>query len=244
MKFHSLFLWLIISVVTISCNKFDDIEPAGNSLSFAFVFQVNGEDFEINTQYDIDGTAVSFDVLNYYLSGLYIQQANGLEINLQNEYLLAGPNGIVTLNGGVDVSNITKVKFFIGVDSVANNQTEVDFLDRPSIDPLSLQNPAMHWNWNTGYRFLRIDGNVDTDGNGTVDTGVAYHLGTDPFLKNFDFNTNIQIVEGANVVSFVLDLGVLFEGVDMSTELETHTVDNLPLAQRLFDNLSRAMTVR
>ena len=244
MKFHSLLLWLVISATAISCNKFDDIEPTGNSLSFAFHFQVNGEDFEINTQYDINGTAVTFDVLRYYLSGLYMQQANGLEINLQDEYLLVGPNGMVTLNGGVDASNITRIKFFIGVDSVANNQSEADFLDRPSIDPLSLQNPSMHWNWNTGYKFLRIDGNVDTDGNGTIDTPIAYHLGTDQFLKNFDINTNIRMVEGANVVSFILDLGALFTGVDMSTERETHTGDNLALAQRLYDNLSIAMTVR
>jgi len=234
---------LFFGLMNLGCNKFDDIENTGSNLSLAFNVLVEGEDFEPGTVYEINGSTVTFDVVQYYLGGLQLRQANGFEINLQDQYLLIGPGGFANLNGLLQVSNITDVKFFIGVDSLTNRQSEVDFVDRPASDPLSLKDPSMHWNWNTGYKFLRIDGNADTDGDGIVDTGIAYHLGSDPFLKDFDFKTDIQMQEGNNTVSFVLDLAALFDGVDLSTELDTHTGNNLPLAQLLFDNLSTAMTV-
>ncbi len=227
---------------SIGCNKLDDVEQTGANLIFAFDILVNGEDFETGTVYDINGTAVSFDIVSYYVGGLVLKQGEA-EISLQNNYLLASPGFRAGLNGTIAPVNITGVDFFIGVDSITNGQAEVDFIDRPSSDPLGLQDPDMHWNWNTGYKFLRVDGDADTDGDGIVDTGIAYHLGSDPLLKNFSFSTDIPLQVGENTLSFVLDLGSFFEGVDLSTELDTHTGNNLPLAQRLHDNLSTAVTV-
>jgi hypothetical protein len=132
----------------------------------------------------------------------------------------------------------------VGVDPVTNAQTEMDFTSRQPSDPLSIKDPDMHWNWMTGYKFLRVDGDADTDGDGTVDTGIAYHIGSDPFLKNYEISKTIPLKNGQNTMYFTLDLNIFFNGVDLSTELDTHTSNNIPLAERLAENMTTAISIR
>ena len=234
----------LIGLTWSGCNKDEDNEPAAPSLTFDFAFEVNGEPLELGKTFMINGTAISFDVANYYVGGIRFKHANGAEVSFQNQYLLAGLNNSATVTGDLEMSDLTQVDFFIGVDPVTNAQTEADFTNREASDPLAIKDPSMHWNWNTGYKFVRVDGDADTDGDGVVDTGVAYHLGSDPFLKNFSFNRTMAIEGGENNLTFVLDLADFFHEVDLSTELDTHTGNNLPLAQRLYDNLDRAIDIR
>ncbi len=232
---------LILSLIY-SCSKDEDMDPA--TLKIEFDFSVGGEDLEFGKVYTINGDAVSFDVANYYIGGISFGQANGTTINLTDQYLLGGLQNSATLSNEIERSDITDVKFFIGVDPSTNSQSETDFTSRPSSDPLGIQDPSMHWNWNTGYKFVRFDGDVDTDGDGTVDTGVAYHLGSDAMLKNLEYAANVSIDEGENTLTFSFDLAQFFTGVDLSTELDTHTGNNLPLATRLRDNLDNAISIQ
>ena len=232
-------------ILTLSCNNDKDAEvPMSAQLIFAFDFNVAGEPLEFGTPYEINETVVSFEATNFYIGGLIMQQQNGVTISLDGQYLLAGLGNTATINTPLDISDITNVKFFVGVDSITNAQSEADFTSRPASDPLSIKDPDMHWNWMTGYKFIRVDGDADTDGDGEVDTGVAYHIGSDPFLKRYDINKILPLSSGQNTLYFTLDLAEFFNGVDLSTELDTHTSNNLPLAQRLFDNMSTAISVR
>ncbi len=236
-------LAIILALFGLACSKDNDSEPDMATLAFAFDFHVDGESLELGKDYTINGTTVSFDVANFYIGGIELEQANGTTIGLQNQYLLAGLDNTATLNGEIEVSDISKARFFVGVDPTTNSQSETDFTSRPSNDPLGIQDPAMHWNWNTGYKFLRMDGNTDTDGDGVTETGVAYHLGSDPMLKNFDLTTQIDLEGGENTLTFSFDLATFFTGVDLSTELDTHTGNNLPLAELLHENLGNALTL-
>jgi hypothetical protein len=91
---------------------------------------------------------------------------------------------------------------------------------------------------------LRVDGKVDIDGDGMVETPIAYHLGSDSMLKNFDLSTAKTLKSGENNLVVSFDLAAFFEGVDLKVELDTHTGNNLPLAQRLRDNLDSAITIK
>ena len=164
-------------------------------------------------------------------------------IDLTNNYYLAGLDRITTVVGDFPISNVAKIDYFVGVDATNNAQTEQDFTSRGSNDPLGLQDPAMHWNWNTGYKFLRVDGEVDTDGDGTVDTPIAYHIGSNPLLTIL-VQGNYPIEGGKNVMTFTLNLNEFFRGIDIKTEVDTHTGNNLALAQRLVANMSTAITVK
>lgn len=238
-----LVMLIAIGIAWSGCKKDEEPEPDPATLKFEFAFKVGGEDVAYGQTYNLNGTVVSFDVINYYLGGLVLTQANGLSINLEDQYILAGVGNSATLNGELELSDIIGAKFFIGVDPRTNSQTETDFTNRPAGDPLGLQDPAMHWNWNTGYKFLRIDGDADTDADGLVNEGIAYHLGSDPFLKNYDLAKTIAISSGENTLTFTLDVTQFFNGVDLSKELDTHTGNNLPLAEQLLANMTNAVSL-
>ena len=234
--------FLVILTLATGCKK-DADEPTVANLQLELDFNVSGEALEFNKDYTINGTKIRFSAARYYLGGLRITQENNAVIDFSTQYLLAEPGAGAIVNEPVAISNIKNVKYFVGVDSITNQMSESDFTNRPTGDPLGIQDPSMHWSWNTGYRFLRVDGMVDTDGDGTADTPVAYHLGNNPMLKNIDINTSILIQGGDNKLTFGFDLAQFFAGVDFPNELETHVGDNLPLATKLRDNLPAAMTV-
>ncbi|MBX2817851.1 MAG: hypothetical protein KTR24_17730 [Saprospiraceae bacterium] len=237
---------LVASIVlAIGCNKdSDDDGPDTASLVLDFSFKSGAEDVALGETYTINGTAIDFEAINYYVGGLKLTQENGNTVDIGNQYLLAGIGNTASLQGTLEISNFSDAVFFVGVDETTNAQTEADFTSRPPGDPLGIQDPAMHWNWMTGYKFLRIDGNVDVDGDGTTETPVAYHLGSAAMLKNLSFTETISISKGANTVTFELDLAKLFANVDLTTELDTHTGNNLPLAERLRDNLEQALDLK
>jgi hypothetical protein len=244
MKTNTFFLALFfVGMISTSGCKKDADEPTVAYLQFQMDFNVAGEALELNKDYTINGTKIRFIAANYYMGGLKITQENNDVVDFSNQYLLAGLGSGAVVNEAVAISNIKNVKFFVGVDSITNKMSESDFTNRPTGDPLGMQNPSMHWSWSTGYRFLRVDGIADTDGDGTPETAVEYHLGNNPMLKNIDINASILIKAGDNRLTFGFDLAQFFAGVDFPTELATHVHDNLTLATKLRDNLPAAMTV-
>lgn len=245
MKFSTVFLLILTSgfFLMSGCNKESNNDPDLAYLQFHTKFNVDGEALEFNKNYQVNGTTMKFIAANYYLGGLKLTQASGNVIDFTNQYLLAGLGGGAVVNEPVEFSNITNIKFFVGVDSITNKMSELDFTSRPANDPLGMQDPSMHWGWNSGYRFLRIDGLSDTDGDGNPETPVEYHLGSNPMLKNIDLSVNIEVKAGENILNFNFNLARFFDGVDVTTELVTHVGDNLPLAVKIRDNLPAALTV-
>lgn len=238
-----LFLLLVAIVVTTASCKKDDEEITDSYLNFLIDVNVDGDSLIYGQPFIINGTAMNFSTVRFYMGGIKFTQANGDVIDLSGQYLLAGPRTGGGINEALAISNINRVQFFIGVDSVTNRMSESDFTSRPQNDPLGMQDPSMHWSWNTGYRFLRVDGKTDTDGDGTPETPVQYHLGNNNMLKNIDISTNFPMVAGENDLHIQFDLARFFNGVDPSTELETHVGDNPELAVRLRDNLPQAVSV-
>jgi len=233
----------IVLLLTIQgCGDETDSDTA--ELKFDFEFQINDEDLAFGQVYDLNGSKVSFKVANYYIGGLKMTQTDDAVIDLSSDYLLAGPGNLFTVGDRIPATNIVKFDFFIGVDETTNNQTETDFTSRPSSDPLGMKDPSMHWNWNSGYKFVRIDGEVDTDGDDLPDTPISYHIGSNPLLKNISISTN-RAIDDDSTISFVFDMNEFFESVDFKTveNQDTHTGNNLALAQLLVSNLESALSV-
>lgn len=243
MKKLILLLIPLLALTLQSCKK-DDPGPSQARLNFIFDFNVDGEPLEFGKTYVINGSTVSFDAANFYLGGLKLKLASGNILDLSSQYLLGGIGNSASLENPIDVTDITGIDYFIGVDSVTNAQSEEDFTTRTSDDPLSIQDPSMHWSWGTGYKFLRVDGDIDTDGDGTPDMGIAYHLGSNAMLKNRSQQDVIKLKGGDNDLMINFDLNQFFTGVDLSVELDTHTGNNLPLAQVLHSNLDAAITIK
>lgn len=237
-----LFAFAFAVLLMTSCK--DDTEfVEGGDVDFNIALKVADQDFKTGDVYTIGGTAVQFDMASFYIGGIKFTADDNTTTDVTDKYLLVNSSAtnypvIGDLKDGV----YNKVDFFIGVNDTENAQTEEDFTTRSASDPLAVQDPAMHWNWNAGYKFLRIDGMVDTDGDGTPETANAFHIGSNPFRENLSFSIPEKVDN--NTLEFTFDLAELFSNVDLATELDTHTGNNPELARKIVDNYSKALNLK
>jgi hypothetical protein len=71
---------------------------------------------------------------------------------------------------------------------------------------------------------------------------MEFHLGLDDFLTELEYTVHEDVEKGGNMLHFQFDLAKLFDGIDLSTEYQTHTFDNMELATKFRDNLSAAIS--
>jgi hypothetical protein len=235
------FLFAIISIVSLSsCNK-----DKTKTLDLEINYKVGSEAFSYDNTYTIGGTAIKFDLVQFYVSGIKLMDEEGGMHNYADQYLLVKPTqttyslGEVPENFG---SHLHMLNFNVGIDSSTNGQTESTFMNRASDDPLAVQNPAMHWSWSSGYIFLKIDAQVDTTGDGLVDVAAPFHIGMNNFLRSTSTMMHTDLETGENVIALNFDVAKLFDGVDLSTENNTMTMNNMPLATKVADNIAAAFS--
>lgn len=116
----------------------------------------------------------------------------------------------------------------IGVDSSKNH---LDPSTWPSTSALNIANAGdMHWSWNPGYIFIKLEGKVDTipDGVDLFDHIFSYHIGTDGYTRNLIINKLNWKFSGQNLVADLkLDLKKVLENetapVDIKKQNSTHS---------------------
>ncbi len=238
-------LFLTVVMVFFSCG--DEEVTQVERLDFSYEFTIDGQPITLGETYTLNGSTVMFEVANYYIHGMRLANDEaGVIIANEASHLLAGvdqeASAMIT---DLSPTSVSKARIIIGVDEKLNAQSETDFTERAADDPLGLKDPAMHWNWNSGYKFIRFDGEVDTDGDGIVDTPIAYHIGSNPFSKTLELDTDITLDSGTNALNFSFDLNQFFSTVDFQLEVnwDTHTGNNLELAQLLLANLDNAISL-
>lgn len=242
MKIHFLNIAMAITALTFtmtSCNK-DDYY----NLDLEIDYKVGAESFVYDQVYTINGTAVKFSLVQFYVSGIHIEDHDGAKVNF-DKYLLVKPSqtnyelGPIAKDFG---SHLHELNFNVGIDEATNSQTTETFTSRAATDPLSTQNPAMHWSWNSGYIFIKMEGMVDTDGDGTPDAVAEWHLGMNSMLRPVGISAHSDLSKGKNEIHLNFDVAKLFTDVDLATEYDTHTMDNMPLAVKIADNVSSAFS--
>ena len=160
--------------------------------------------------------------LRFYASDIELLAADGEAHVLQNLALIdlesglgACQNGttevIARVAGSVTTTEFKGVRFTLGVPFEQNHA-----------DPLKaappLDDPAMHWHWRSGYKFLRAGVRTQSDGfwihvgsagcEGTVRNVTGCRFPNRVTVELHDFDPHEQTV--------MIDLGVLFSGVDLT----------------------------
>lgn len=120
----------------------------------------------------------------YYLTGFALQRSDSswlefpdavayadLERQLQYSWKISD-----TAPSGTYIA----FRLAVGIDSLRNHSDPALW---PVSNPLSLLNSAhMHWNWNTGYIFFKLEGQYQrTDP--PLNGGFSYHLGGDTYYR-------------------------------------------------------------
>lgn len=171
----------------------------------------NGENLELNKDYiNITGDRLQFTELKLIIANVTI--GNQL-ITDAAYYDIKKGNSMVLSNDIISPGDYQGLDFIIGVDAARNNG------DPSAYDPehpLSINTAGnMHWSWNTGYIFYKIEGRYDslnTQGSGTPNDLFLYHLGMNEYRKNWSNpNVNFSIKEREeNTISLELDIAKLF----------------------------------
>ena len=203
-----------------------------------------GDDpFTYGTDYMLDdGRVINFNIARFYMSQFTLLSDAG-ETALSEVYHQFTPSTEQYSLGSVNTGNYTGVRFVLGVDETSNTGD-------PSIWPddhvLSINYPTFdHWNWNMGYVFMKLEGMVDGSATqtGTADSTLVYHVGTQTMARTVTINSTVTIAEGGTGMFHIdVDLKDVFEGLDMTQDLDTHTGNNVPLATQVADNFVNAIT--
>lgn len=176
----------------------------------------------------------------YYLTGFALQRSDSswiefpqavtyadLERNLQYNWQISenAPSG-----------TFVALRLAIGVDSLRNHG---DPAALPASNPLSLLNSAhMHWNWNTGYIFFKLEGQYQRT-NMPVNGGFSYHLGGDtfyrPIILRFPPTTFGQAMESMQVE---FRMRRFFDGEHTHLITDSSSFSHASLGDRVADKLA------
>lgn len=179
---------------------------AGSSqlVKLQFAAEVNGQPFACGQQYAKVGTTASTATpsdFRFYVSEVHLINASGQAVpvdleqdrvwQLENIALLDFENGTgpcrngtsgvnTAVRGNVPAGMYTGVRFTLGVPFSRNHGD-------PTVAPSPLNNTAMFWNWQGGYKFLKFDTASsgqpaatkapDPQGGGNA-SGFSVHLGS------------------------------------------------------------------
>jgi|GEM_PF-1128253 hypothetical protein len=178
----------------------------------------------------------------YYISNIRAIREDGAENRTKQSVILANPRQKDYNLGSLPEGVYNGLRFTLGLDSVTNHGDPTVF---EAGNPLAIQTPSMHWDWNSGYLFMKIEGKVDTTskGTGAPVTEFFYHFGMDTMKRTISVPIKFSVSASSNNgVHLKFDLGFMFAGVDMRSEFSTHSFDNQPLAVRMADRWQGAFS--
>jgi hypothetical protein len=211
-----LFLLIGISIVSFSCKK----KSKDRSVSIAFKNTVDGLPIEKDKLIysNVAGNKYSVSLLKYFVTNAVLVQHDGTEYKLNNYDLIDefDKEKFSTIEAGnIPGAHYTKLKFYVGLDKIRNHEGAQD----GDLDPLY----NMIWSWNTGYIFLKHEGQLITPTNDTV--VMQYHIATDEALRQIEVPIDMT-VKGNNVqLNIQFDLNKIYNApkVDINTQPIMHS---------------------
>lgn len=125
--------------------------------------------FEINTELTHPATseAITFTKLRYYVSNVVLQKSDGSDWVEEESYHIVDLESEQTnlQLQGIPAGDYVGISFIIGVDSTRN----VSGAQTGALDPAE----NMFWSWNSGYIFIKAEGNSPA----STDGSFTYHIG-------------------------------------------------------------------
>jgi hypothetical protein len=242
---RTIFFSLLVLVIATACGD-DNPEAPKAQLQIDLQPVFGGQNFFMDSIYTTqEGYKVKFSELKCYFT-LFGNGSNALH---QAALLDYRETGSLLFKKEGDYAKFLNLNAVLGVDSSLNHLDPSAF---PNESPLNISNAGpMHWGWSTGYIFMNIEGKVDTliDATTNPDLSFSFHVGTDSYLQNLQFN-NINWADiGNNTRQFKLKLDLLaFLGqgassINLSSEYLTHTAAGQEaLTQKVISNFKNAIS--
>jgi hypothetical protein len=198
------YLWyLLLSVwILTGCKKDEPIIDPRIEIQFQNV--VGSDPLVLNASKYLSPTNDTFNVsqFKYYVSNVILSSKEGKNYVEPQSYHLISQEGKLAfkLNSIPPYGTYDTFTFSIGVDS-SHNHTLVATGD---LDP----NTNMAWDWNTGYKFLLLEGDYATL---SKKGGLIFHIGQDANYKTITLNGTITVANGKKtIIKIKSDINEMF----------------------------------
>jgi hypothetical protein len=225
-KFSLISLTLLLALFSCDDDEPDDVVPAVDQLKVQMIPTFGTEDLQLDQTYITDeGYRVQFTDLKCYMTDL----KNGSKTLATSALFDFREKGTLFLTKPGKPSDFSSMSAFLGVPADRNHADPTAFAES---DPLYITNANdMHWGWNPGYIFIKVEAKVDTidDAIDNFDHLVVFHVGGDDYLQNLNFGSLSWNAAGANLyaTSLKLDMKTFLNNgsssIDLMTEYSSHT---------------------
>ncbi len=195
-----------------------------NSVTFDFLHRVGSEPLVVGqTVFEIwDGKKCRIDRAELYVSEVALRLADGSLVELPNNFILVNGDGQDKTAdlGDAPVAAVTGARLGIGVPASVNH---LDPTTWPPTHPLAPQNPSMHWGWAAGYRHMAVEGKIDLDGDGALESIFEFHNIFDPLFRSVELSGGaVAASDGVLNLRFALDWARLFDQIEMEGAMLFH----------------------
>jgi len=225
--------------------------PDSTTIQMDFSFVYGNQDFVLNQVYNYpNGYNVKYDNVLVYISNVFFiddqgNKTKGPEIILADKAIDSN-----AVEFKIPEGNYTQIEYSIGVPTELNGTDNPDFNAAlySSDHPLSLNN-GMYWAWNSGYRFVRVDGRVNSNPmlDDEYDVLLSIHTGkeysfrtkTEDYIINKSDNQPVSLIMTFNVEGFLNNPN---DVIDIAVDNQSHGT-NADLANRMMDNVIESITI-
>ncbi|MGV3599516.1 MAG: MbnP family protein [Bacteroidota bacterium] len=232
-----------------SCKDNDPQVPTGlddNIVKVVFTAKANNKDFAMDTKYTLtaEGFNYKFELLKFYLSKLYLVKTDGSQVLLKDiemiDFRSDKPN--LSVAAKVDAGEYKEITFGIGVDSVSN---VADPSTYPANHPLSLTN-GTYWDMGSQYRFLLIEGRLDTMQTDSFNVPFVVHTGTNELYRTKTLSHFVKFTKGdTKVITIEVDVDKFLSGINFKQKHVSHTIGGgFDIAKNIADNFVSSLSIK
>ena len=215
-------------------------------VTFKFTLSYGEEPLVMLEEYEYpSGETLKFTRLSFYVSELEGISNSGTSTLLKDIDLINLSSSHATIEGAdegltytikdIPSEEFESYAFLLGVASDLNSKAPADYAsDHP------LANSGEYWIAWDSYIFLKIEGIMDTDGDGEFETNVALHIGSDEASRQIRMSSVDPSNEQINI-----DVKSIFESngtlYDLQENPQIHSLFQLDQASFLVENLAQQL---
>ena len=238
----------LLLVVACKDKKNNDPEPGEAPIMLEAVLApyYNGQPFQLD---EVLTTPQDYPIRIREVKFFLTQLTNGSNTLANSAKLDWATIGLTIFKVKGDPSNFSSLNGYLGVVEEWNHRDPISFAET---DPLYLTNANdMHWSWNPGYIFVKVEGSHDTiPGSTNFPFNFSFHLGMDKHLKTIEWTdiTWTKVNEKLYRMTVRVNMEQFFNGVggeiDLKTEYVTHSMpDSDELTNKAIINFKNALHV-
>lgn len=193
-----------------------------------------------------EGYTVQFTDLKCYFTSI----KNGSNELCKSALYDFRQNGTTVFKKPGKLEDFSSLSLFLGVDAMYNHSDPSAF---DSEDPLNIMIANdMHWDWNPGYIFLKVEAKVDTlnDGIDNFNHFVVLHIGADSFIQSLSFSNINWVATEPNTHSLALKVDMQKflnnsgQTIDLKTEYTSHSAAGQEaLSLKVIENFKDAISI-